>query len=1133
VDVTLYFGIHRYIWLMELGRNESCAWHLLRRELDGTRFLAQVWSPRPSERNLDHIRDTFLSRFLDASPLDPVPSHLGFDGIQAWFLQAIQGNPMARIWAGWGESQRKAALEHLDQQLERDPHPRFLHPEVITFRPGLTQIPRVIGKAPWGPDMVTGFLPKTAPVPALTEDLPWTHPRGFSEPISRPLRGRGQELPYLKSLVLGFGAPVPMERIVLLQGEEGIGKEHLATWACAVAEGEGIWVHHLAASADETPGRFLGRLIESLLMGCEADFYAERPGAAKTLSHRLQAFAFLMGGHHVLNQEAGLEPEEVHAALEAMDFAGLLQPRLLHLSGLDRATPGVLILVRELAHASTLPWLLSLTTGAQGTGLKPLVSRLHAESAAAVVGLNRLDDGDLRLVLDDLLGRHDLPDTFCADLITQSLGNPGLLRNFLELADQSGTIVWDGSQWHLAPGQSGTLVAKEDLVRQILLGRLQRLTAASATLLRLLALAERPLPLAVLGRLLGLPDEALDDALLDGVGSSLVQTLRGEAAIPDHRWRGLVLAKTPPPELKRLARALSAVFRELNWDCPVPLQSLAFDEARALATVLTSLDQEPTGSAKNIRLMVDQALQLKPSPSDEARLHEHLADAWMSGSQALEESGPPPAEEALVSLDHALEALSRVPPNEEVRLREARLHRKCAMLRLQLRQPVEANKYLQAASERLHDHPLHPEHPRLKLALGQLHLLQGHRLKGMRALEEGLLPQSGLKLPAQDHAALLLALGKTLGGESQFLRATSMLQSAQRMLELVQDARGLVPVQIALAQVRLAQGQSEACILLLREALQTARRQADPVLQAQAHLAFGMLRSVQQFLGPALSHLDRALSRAKRLGNPALVSLIQIWRARTFAALGEMVAADHAQFEALAAKPACLSPEEQGDLLFLQAEVARFRSAWRDAARLFKAAADCYETHGLVWRQRVAQLRSSQAVAREARGSSRVAPEQDWTILEDLKGPVDGSGSRWLDLEWHRTHALLLSTVPASDAVIQEALDAWGEVQTAARDLQFHAQVLEASAEGAQLLLRRGENLGARARMQDAFPSFQQLWTRLPEPQGSGFLGREDMHHFRQMVEAVGLRFIQPEPVDPIVDWAPTQVNLPALPNPE
>jgi hypothetical protein len=213
--------------------------------------------------------------------------------------------------------------------------------------------------------------------------------------------------------------------------------------------------------------------------------------------------------------------------------------------------------------------------------------------------------------------------------------------------------------------------------------------------------------------------------------------------------------------------------------------------------------------------------------------------------------------------------------------------------------------------------------------------------------------------------------------------------------------------------------------------------------------------------------------------------------------------------------------------------VARFRSAWRDGVRLFRNAADHYERTGLLWRQRLALLRFSQAVAREARQSSLEAPEQGWAVLENLKGPVEGSGSRWLDLEWHRAHALLLSTVPATEPVVQEALEAWGQVQAAARDMQFPALVLEASSEGAQLLLQRGEKLGARARMQDAFPSFQQLWTRLPEGQEPTFLGREDLHRFRRMVEAVGLKFIQPERADPLVDWTPTQMNLPAFPDPE
>ncbi|WP_291270452.1 hypothetical protein [Geothrix sp.] len=1135
MEVTRFLGTHRYTGLMDLGQGPGCTWHLVRREIDGSRFLAQVWSPLPPDRDLDQMRDTFLARFLDAGPLDPVHGHFGFDDERAWYLQALHGTPLSRLWPSWGEVQREALLRHLAQQLAQDLHPRFLHPEVITFRPGLTQIPRVLGEPPWGLAVVPTLLPRTAPAPALSEEQPWLQARDLSEPISRPLRGRSQELPYLKSLMLGFSAPIPMERIVLLQGEEGVGKAHLAAWACAVAESEGIWVHRLEASADESAGRFLTRLLEAVLAGSEVDLYAERPGAAKALALRLQAFSFLTGGRHPNRQEAGPDPEELKAALEVLDFASLHHPRLIHLSDLDRATPEVLSLVREIVHASGTPWLLSLTTGAQGAGLRPLIADLRQESAAALVGVNRLEDEDLRLVLQDLLGRHALPGDYLAGLVIQSLGNPGLLRNLLELAQQEGALLWEQNRWIPVPGRPPTLQAEDDLIRQIFLGRLQRLTPASATLVRLLALAERPLPVAALGRLLGLEGDPLEDALQGAVGSRLVQLRQDQVTIPDPRWREMVLTRTPLPELKRLARALLSVIQEQGGVAAhsVTLQALASDEATALAGALEALDQRPPGTPSETLRMVEQALQLDPRPWDEARLREHLAEAWARGTPPPGE-GParPSGELALEALDRALEALGRAAAHEGVRLAEARLHRKRAMLQLQLRRPAEAQEAIMAAAERLVDHPLHPEQPRLRLALGELHLLQGHLTKGIRALEEGLHPPAGRPQP-QDQAALLTTLGRALAAQGQFQRSVTHLQSAQRLLEHDQDFRHLVPVQIALAQVHLMQGQAEPCVALLREALQTARLEGDLALQVQAHFALGTVRSLQQFLGPALSHLDRALERAQRLGEGARTVMIQLWRARTLAALGDPVAADHAQFEATAIPSPVLSPEERGDHTLLQGDIARFRSAWREAGRFFKAAADHFEANGMLWRHRLAQLRLSQAVARESRQARQEAPEQGWAILENLKGPVEGSGSRWLDLEWHRAHALLLSTVPASEAVAEEALRAWSEVLAAARELQFPAQVLEASAEGALLLLQRGEKLGARSRLQDAFPSFQQLWARLPDTHETSFLGREDLHRFRQTVESTGLRFILPERADPLVDWTPTQVNLPAYSDPD
>lgn len=1144
MDVTRFLGAHRFTWLAELAQVEGRAWHLVRREQDGTRFLLELWTPRPPDRDLDHLREAFLGRFLDAGPLDPAHVHFGFDDEQAWHLQAIHGTPLSRLWPAWDAAQREAFTGRLSQALAASPHPRFLHPEALTFRPGLIVAPRALGRAPWGLDHLRNLLPAPAAEAPAEGQPPWEQARDLSEPASRPIRGRSQELTYLKSLVLGLSAPIPMERIILLQGEEGVGKEQLAVWACAVAECEGIWVHHLAASHEASAGGLLGRLVEAVLQGSEVDFYAAHPAAAKALALRVQAFAFLTGGRASRRQESGPESEELKAALEALDFAGLTRPRLIHLSGLDRATPEVLALIRELVHASRTPWLLSLSTGAQGAGLKPLVAQLRAEPAAALIGVNRLEDADLRQVLEDLLTDHALPPDYLGHLLERSLGNPGLLQNLLELALQDGTLVWQEGRWSLATDHPPAPRAEEDLMRQIFLGRLQRLPPASATLVRLLALADRPLPTGSLGRLLGLTGDPLEDALQGAVGSRLVQLRRHEAAIPDPRWRELVLAHTPQPELKRLARALLATIQEQGdaLAFSVTLQALASDQATALASVLAAIRREPAAAPQDAQRTVDQALELHPAPAEEAQLYEYLADAWSTGAQgALSPQGEraprPAAVLALEALRKAREALGRIPPGERrgEGLAEARLLRKQALIELQLRRPAEAQEAILGAAERLSDHPLHPEQPRLRLALGSLHLLQGYMTKGIRALEEGLqlLNVGGGKIQPQDQAALLLALGRALAGQSQFRRAASLLQSAQRMLEPGQDHRGLVSVRLALAQVVFAQGQPEPCVQILQEALHAARLQSDVALQAQSHFALGTIRSLQQYLGPSLSHLDRALQHAQRLGDAALVFMTQIWRARTLAALGDPVAADHAQLAALAGRPAVLSPEEKGDQTLLQGEVARFRGAWRDAGRLYHEAAAQFESTGLLWRQRLAQLRFAQAEARAAQRARQEAPEQGWAILENLKGPVEGSDSRLLDLEWHRAHALLLSTAPPSEAVAQETLQAWSEVLAAARALNFPAQVMEASAEGAALLLQRGEKLGARARMQEAFPSLQQLWAHLPESHESSFLGREDLYQFQQTVAAVGLRFVRPERVDPLADYTPTQMNLPAPPDPE
>lgn len=1135
MELNRQFGAHRLDWVMDLGRSGACAWHLLRREEDGARFLLQRFHPRPDDRELELLREAFLGAIQDADPTQPTPAHFGFDEEQIWFLQRLEGTPLPRAWAEWTQPQRREAVRALEGGLARLRQPRFLHPEAVGLRSGVFLLPRVLGDAPWGLEQLRTLLPEEAPALPGSETPLWERPRELAAAAARPIRGRGQELTFLKSLMLGLSAPSPMERIVLLQGEEGIGKNQLAFWACAVAEGDGLWVHHLTPTQDEGAAHLLERLLISLLQGIEADLYAQRPQVARVLSRRLPAFSFLAGGRRRREDEAP-EPEEVQAALEALDFAATIHPRLICLTDLERAEGEALSLIRELAIRSTVPWLLSVASGVKSAGLGALVAQIKADVSASLLNLNRLEDEDLRDVLRDLLGDdHRLPEDAIAEVLRHSLGNPGLLQSLLELAQQDGSLRWDRGRWSLAPGRHLPFRAESDLAQQVFLGRLQRLHPATGALVRLLALADRSLPVTTLGAALGLAGDPLEDALESAVSSKLVQVQGSEANVPDPRWRDVIRESTPRPESRRMAKSLLAALPEgaLRTALSVPLQTLAADDATALAELLKALERDPVASPREAQRVVAQALALRPGPLERSRLHEWLADAWAHGTgrASMDENthDQNPASNALEALDLAMAALRSLPNTAERPPVEARLLRKKALLQLHARRLGEARQTLNSAIEVLSGEPNHPERLRLRMVEGKLQLLDGRTSEGVQSLEEGLRLMAAGKHPMPDQVGMHLELGRALGQQSQFHRALQHLQSAQRMLEMDNNHRAQIPVQLALGQLALAQG-ADACLPVLQQALQTARYEGDLSLQAHTHLALGVARSVLEQMGPALAHLERAVDRLHRLGDGPQATIAQLWRARTLAALGDTLAAEHLQLKALSSPSSSkLTALEAGDQSFLQAEVAGYRAAWRDAARLYGEAALHFASADLSWRERLAALRTLQAEAREARQAGKEASEAAWNRLELLKALVDGSGSRWLDLEWQRAHALLLTTAPPSDTVDLQTLQTWGGALGLARQLQRPGLTLEACVEGAALLMRRGEKLGAMARLQDSTPAFQQLWSRVPETHEQTFLGREDIHRYRELMTVAGLRFVLPERGDPLADWEPTQANLPPL----
>jgi tetratricopeptide (TPR) repeat protein len=1113
--------------------SQGASWWVVRRDADGSRHLLQLWEPLPPPKALDGIRGDFLGRFTRAEPMDPTVCHLGFDDKCAWFLQDLEGLPFLRIWEAEDAAGREGLLDFVREAMGRTRAPRLLAPEVIGLKPGLAVVPRVLGTAPWGHDGLLS-LPESEPGAGGGARV-WEQPPDLVEAEGAPVRGRSQELTYLKSLMFGLSAAAPMERVVLLQGEDGLGHDRLCDWAAAAAETEGLWVSDVELLQGEGIGSFFERVLQGALEGMEADFYAADPAMARALARRMETFAFLRGGRRPGFADRKLEVEEMEAALGALAFAQERHRRLFVLRGMERVTPALLDLVKGLMAHSKIPWLLSFRGTGTCTGLRSFLESAKNSPATATVILDRLEDAFLPEILADRIGAGDLPPAFVAEACQACLGNPGLLHSLLEMAILKGALVWEEGRWRCPEGERPKFEVQGG--EEILEGRLARLAPQAVAAAQILAVAETFVTSATLARILGLDADGAEAPLHAVVNAKLALVGDGGLRIAGEAAKSLVLARTPQDERAKLARSLVRTLEEEGRRpaLSVRLQACARDPKAALAQVIAAIDREAPGPEEAV-LIVTEALALGPGPSQEARLWEFLSDAWCLGPEgerlpweaAVDRS---PYLHALEALGKGLRALGEPRPGDVEEEQAARLLRKQAFLEIRLRRFTEAHQSIRKAAACLADHPFHAEQPRLRLALGRLHQAQGAGAKAARALEEGLqlLVQKGAGAGHQDHVALLVEMGKLQGQRAQFQHSVATLQSAKRFLEHEGDRRRLVGVLDGLGQVHQGLGQMTSAYQYLYEALGLARAVDDLELKAACHLDLGVLRSCQQLLGPALAHTDSALRRYQAMGDRSLANRALVWKARTLAALGDGVQAEFLLLKASEVAPDLVTPQEHGDMAFLGGEIAAFRDAWRDARRSYLEAANRFGEGGYVWRERLARLRCIQAETLEAGAH---APEAAWVHLERIKGAVEGTGSRWLDMEWHKAHALLLSRSGPEEAVIAEALTAWGEVVALAREMKVPGQVLEAETCCSTLLLARGERLGARSRIQDALPAFQELWSGLPDHFENYFLGRGDIHRFKEAVEATGLRFILPAKVDPLADWSPTQANLPLVPLP-
>ena len=286
-------------------------------------------------------------------------------------------------------------------------------------------------------------------------------------PLMGPIVGRAAELTSLRAAVSQGAAG--RTRVVLVEGEAGIGKTTLLDAVADLARGEGIRIVR-GAGLELEADRPFGPLIAAL----DLDSRSRDPGR--------RAIAKLVSGVTLTADGlAGSIPEHRYRAVDAIcaliDHECTAGPLALLVDDLHWADESTLLTMRRLARSPGIPLLLVATArpAAEESPVGQVVETL-ASTGALRVRLRPLPKAEVRALVADLVGGP--PGPRLLSLADGAGGNP------LFLAELVAVLRQDGS---LRAGELGVEVADgagtADLARR-LRARAARLGSEAAALVR-------------------------------------------------------------------------------------------------------------------------------------------------------------------------------------------------------------------------------------------------------------------------------------------------------------------------------------------------------------------------------------------------------------------------------------------------------------------------------------------------------------------------------------------------------------------------------------------------------------------------------------------------------------------------
>lgn len=694
--------------------------------------------------------------------------------------------------------------------------------------------------------------------------------------------------------------------VVSISGEAGIGKTRLAEEAVGAAKQRGFTV--LAGTAYPLGTAIAyGPLLEALGNHLRALPAVERARATSGLEDLGRLFPGLVATRPEPLGDPALEKARLFDAVDRL-LARMAdrQPVLLLLDDIHWADVATLELVHHLIRpaARRLLVLLIHRHGEAQPALRTLLASARRRGLVEME-LAGLDDAQVSEMLADLLQAAP-PAGLVPAIATRAGGNPLFVQAQADLLLETGALTRRGADIEL---DRGALRQVPPVVRDLVLDRLERLSAEDRLVVDHLAIGTDPVPHRLLTAVAAVPhaslarlqsmrlvhEVVLEEAGVGGVAHVLAHPLIQEVAYQElteldrRRLHAAYARALEGADLAGLGADLDRLARHLR---------LARDRAdpRRLVEVLLAAGERalalhaPREAAEHLGAAVE-AIRAAGRSELVAPALELLGDAW----ERVGEAGA-----AVTTWGEAL--ASRLAAGD--RAAAARLHPKLAMAQWSRGRTDAAHEYVRNGLAALEGLPPSPEHAEMHDARLQLAARTGDAPEAVAA------------------AADLAALAGILG--SPRLMAWAAL--AEAMAEATSD-------------------RSTAARAAAESALEPAAAAGDPLLVYRAHdlAALGALALGQH--RPARRHAADCLDLADRLHAPPLEQRAHVLMSLAAVHAGEWTQARRTVESELAAHPR-LGPERTAGLRFLSlALVAALAGEPGEARRRLSEAAAAFPGH--------------------------------------------------------------------------------------------------------------------------------------------------------------------------------------------